>query len=102
MKRLNGSGIWRFRPETMELDVVARGMVNPWGNDFDRWGQEFATDGAGSEGIQYIFDGAAYLSAVGVPRLLTGMNPGSPKFLRHGNHRWQPVTRRVAGKHYYE
>ncbi|QDU80280.1 hypothetical protein Pla110_20060 [Polystyrenella longa] len=80
VKRLNGSGIWRFRPETMELDVVAKGMVNPWGHDFDRWGQAFATDGAGSEGIQYIFDGAAYLTAVGVPRLLNGMNPGSPKF----------------------
>ena len=51
VKHLNGGGIWRFRPETMELDVFCRGFVNPWGHHFDAWGQSFATDGAYGEGI---------------------------------------------------
>ena len=58
VRRLDGGGIWQFRPETMQLEVFARGFVNTWGHDFDRWGQSFATDGAGGEGINYVFPGA--------------------------------------------
>lgn len=79
VRRLNGGGIWRFRPETMELSVFMRGLVNPWGHEQDAWGQSFATDGAGGEGINYLVPGAAYFTAVGVPRILKGLNPGSPK-----------------------
>lgn len=80
VQEMLGSGIWRFRPETARANTVAFGMVNPWGYIFDHWGQGFATDGAGGEGINYIFPGAAYVSAVGFSRVLTGMNPGQPKF----------------------
>lgn len=80
VQEMLGSGIWRYRPETARASKVAFGMVNPWGYIFDNWGQGFATDGAGGEGINYIFPGAAYVSAVGYPRVLTGMNPGQPKF----------------------
>src|SRR5271166_1505366 len=45
-RRLNGGGIWQYRPETQQLEVFARGWVNAWGHDFDRWGQSFVTDGA--------------------------------------------------------
>ena len=31
VKRLNGGGIWRFRPETTELEVFVRGFVNTVG-----------------------------------------------------------------------
>jgi putative heme-binding domain-containing protein len=79
VRRLNGGGIWRFRPETMELDVFCRGFVNSWGHHFDEYGQSFATDGAYVEGINYVFPGAAFVSAVGVPRIVAGLNPGSPK-----------------------
>lgn len=79
VKRLNGGGIWRFRPETMELDVVCEGFVNPWGNHFDDWGQQFATDGAYGEGINFVFPGAVYVTAPGAKRRLKGLNPGSPK-----------------------
>jgi putative heme-binding domain-containing protein len=79
VRRLGGGGIWQFRPETLELRVVARGLVNPWGHHFDRWGQSFATDGAGGEGINYIVPGASYFWAVGAERILQGLNPGSPK-----------------------
>jgi len=75
-----GSGIWRYRPETARANTVAFGMVNPWGHIYDNWGQGFATDGAGGEGINYIFPGAAYVSAVGYSRVMTGLNPGQPKF----------------------
>ncbi len=80
VRRLNGGGIWRFRPEWLTLDVFARGWVNTWGHAFDAWGRSLVTDGAGGEGIYYGFPGAAYQAAVGTPRILHGMNPGSPKY----------------------
>ncbi len=79
VRRLMGSGIWQFRPETVKLDVFARGMYNPWGHAFDRWGQSFATDGAGGEGINYVFPGATLVDTIGGGRILAGLNPGSPK-----------------------
>lgn len=79
VRRLNGGGIWRFRPETLELDVLCTGLVNPWGHHFDEWGQSFATDGAGREGINYVFPGAVFFTAPGAKRLVAGLNPGSPK-----------------------
>jgi len=80
VRRLNAGGIWRFAPESLTLDVFARGWVNTWGHAFDRWGRSLVTDGAGGEGINYGFPGAAYLTAAGTPRILHGMNPGSPKY----------------------
>lgn len=80
VRRLNAGGIWQFRPETMKLEVFARGWVNTWGHAFDRWGQSFATDGAGGEGINYVVPGASYPAVYGVPRILHGLNPGSPKY----------------------
>jgi putative heme-binding domain-containing protein len=80
VRRLNGGGIWQFRPETMQLEVFIRGLINPWGTHFDRHGQAFGTDGAGGEGINYLVPGAAYAWAIGVPRLIKGLNPGSPKY----------------------
>lgn len=79
VRRLNGGGIWQFRPETRRLEVFARGFINPWGHHVDRWGQGFATDGANGEGITYLVPGAAYPTAVGAARILEGLNPGSPK-----------------------
>ncbi|HUG18165.1 MAG TPA: PVC-type heme-binding CxxCH protein, partial [Planctomycetaceae bacterium] len=79
VKRLDAGGIWQFRPETMELDIHMRGLVNSWGHHFDDYGQSFATDGAGGEGINYIVPGAYYFTAVGSNRIIRGLNPGSPK-----------------------
>jgi putative heme-binding domain-containing protein len=79
VRRLNAGGIWRFRPETMELDVFVRGFINPWGHQFDYWGQSFVTDGANGEGITHGVPGAYYPTAVGEGRVLHGLNPGSPK-----------------------
>jgi len=79
VRRLNGGGMWRFRPTTLDLGIFARGWVNPWGHAVDEWGRSLVTDGAGGEGINLGFPGAAYFTAVGTPRILHGMNPGSPK-----------------------
>ncbi|MCP4788244.1 MAG: sorbosone dehydrogenase [Fuerstiella sp.] len=79
VRRLNAGGIWQFRPETLELGVFMRGLVNSWGHHFDRFGQSFATDGAGGEGINYVVPGACYFTAADAPEILPGLNPGSPK-----------------------
>jgi putative heme-binding domain-containing protein len=79
VRRLNSGGIWQFRPETMELEVFARGLCNPWGHIFDAHGQSFATDGAGGEGINYVFPGATMFTYAGATKILRGLNPGSPK-----------------------
>jgi len=78
-RRLNAGGIWQYRPETMQLEVFVRGFWNTWGHHFDRWGQSFITDGANGEGINYGVPGAHYAASQGGSRLLTGLNPGSPK-----------------------
>jgi len=90
VERLNGGGIWRFHPETKRLEIVVRGFVNPWGVHFDRYGQMFATDGAYGEGVNYTFQGSVFVTAVGAKRILSGLNPGSPKHcgleILSGNH----------------
>ena len=80
VRRLNAGGTWMFRPETMQLEVFARGWINHWGHHFDRFGQSFVTDGAGGEGVNYVVPGASYPTAYGTPRILHGLNPGSPKY----------------------
>ncbi|MBP7950207.1 MAG: c-type cytochrome [Verrucomicrobiales bacterium] len=79
-RKLLGSGIWQFQPETGQLEVFTMGQVNPWGHVWDRWGQSFTTDGAYGEGINYAFPGATFLCLPNQrPRILKGLNPGQPK-----------------------
>ncbi len=96
VRRLNSGGIWQFRPESMQLEVFTRGLCNPWGHVFDAWGQSFATDGAGGEGINYVFPGATLFTYAGATKILRGLNPGSPKHCglevisgRHFPDEWQ-------------
>ncbi len=79
IRRLEGGGVWQLRPSTLQLEVYAKGLVNPWGLQFDRWGQSFLTDGAGGEGINFAFPGATFLAAPGAARIIRGLNPGQPK-----------------------
>ena len=80
VRRLMGSGIWQFQPQTGRLEVFTLGQINPWGHVFDNWGQSFTTDGAYGEGINYAFPGATYRCLPDqLPRILKGMNPGQPK-----------------------
>ncbi len=78
--RLNGGGAWRFDTARHRIDIYSRGLVNPWGIRFDRWGQTFQTDGAGSgTGIHFSFPGATFTASPGEERILKGLNPGAPK-----------------------
>src|SRR3954471_7977399 len=79
--RLNSGGIWNFRPETMELGIHMKGLVNSWGHHFDKFGQSFATDGAGGEGINWVIPQAMYFTYAGARRILPSVSPGAyPKF----------------------
>ena len=80
VKRLPGGGVWRFDPKSMHLEVFVKGLVNSWGHVWDKYGQEFGTDGAGGEGINYYFPGAVFTSSPGAERIMQGLNPGSPKY----------------------
>lgn len=81
VRRLNGGGIWQYRPETHRLEVFLRGFINTWGHHFDHYGQSFVTDGANGEGITHGVPGAGYSWAIGFKNneILHGLNPGSPK-----------------------
>jgi len=37
-------GVWRYHPTRGEFEVVAQGTTNPWGIDFDEFGQTFITN----------------------------------------------------------
>jgi putative heme-binding domain-containing protein len=79
VKRLMGGGVWQHRKENGRTDVFCKGLVNPWGLEYDKYGQSFATDGAGSQGINYLFPGAVFLTSPGAKRIVQGLNPGQPK-----------------------
>ena len=79
VRRLMGGGIWEFRSETKRLEILSKGLVNPWGYEFDRWGQSFATDGAGGQGLNYIFPGSVFITSPNAARTLSGLSPGQPK-----------------------
>lgn len=79
IKRLEGGGVWALNTRNLDMEVYARGLVNPWGLQFDRWGQSFLTDGAGGEGINYGFPGATFVTAPNAARIMRGLNPGQPK-----------------------
>ncbi|NCF87875.1 MAG: c-type cytochrome [Verrucomicrobiaceae bacterium] len=78
-RRLNGGGLWSYDTQTRRLEIYSRGLVNPWGVAFDRWGQSFQTDGAGGEGINYTFPDSVFKASPHEHRTLTGLNPGRPK-----------------------
>ena len=80
LKTLLASGVWRLDTRTLDLDVYSRGLVNPWGIVWDKWGQTFETDGAGPDGITFAFPGACFMSAAGVENVMSGLIPGSPNF----------------------
>jgi len=81
MVRLNSGGIFAYDPRTERLEVTARGFINTWGHAWDQWGQEFATDGAGFEGLHWLIPGAMYRTYEGARRILPSISPGSyPKY----------------------
>jgi len=79
--RLNSGGTLALRPDTMELGVTMKGLVNGWGHVWDDFGQEFQTDGAGGAGINWNLPQATFLTYEGARRIIGSVSPGSyPKF----------------------
>ncbi|MCA9258752.1 MAG: c-type cytochrome, partial [Planctomycetales bacterium] len=37
-------GIWRYHPPSKRFEKIAEGMVNPWGADFNAWGDLFTVN----------------------------------------------------------
>ncbi|MEM7516807.1 MAG: PVC-type heme-binding CxxCH protein, partial [Planctomycetota bacterium] len=79
IRRLLGGGMWHYRSETQRAEVFMKGLINPWGHAFDEWGQSFLTDGAGGEGINFVFPRAVFKTSPGASRTLSGLNRGQPK-----------------------
>jgi len=68
-------------PRTEKVEVFCKGLWNTWGHQFDKWGQSFQTDGAGSSGITWSFPGATFNPFEGNRRVTQSISPGSyPKF----------------------
>ena len=79
--RLRSGGVFRFDPRKLSLEPNFYGFCNPWGHQFDKYGQSFLTDGAGSSGINWGVPGAMYFTYSGAAKILDGISPGSyPKF----------------------
>ena len=79
IRRLLGGGMWHYRPETKRSEVFMKGLVNPWGHAFDEWGQSFMTDGAGGQGINFVYPRSVFVASPGASRRVQGLNPGQPK-----------------------
>ena len=81
VRRLNSAGIWRFDPDTFDLEIFTKGGCNPWGHHWDQYGNSFFTDGAGGKGIYHAMEGATYFTYADMRREADSISPGNyPKF----------------------
>ncbi|MCC9599315.1 HEAT repeat domain-containing protein [Stieleria sp. JC731] len=79
--RLKAGGGFRFDPSHRRMDIFFHGLWNPWGHQFDQHGNSFMTDGAGFQGIAYVFPGATFNPTPGARQVLDLISPGNyPKF----------------------
>jgi hypothetical protein len=71
-QRCSNAGVFRFEPRTFKFDVyVSYGFANPHGHVFDRWGQDFVTDGTGAP----TYFAAAFSGHTDYPRKHPGLEP---------------------------
>ena len=81
VRRLGGGGIWQFRPETMELDVFIRGLVQPLGPPLRPLGPVVRDRRRRGRGDQLLPPRRLLLHGRRTPSAsCTGLNPGSPKY----------------------
>lgn len=79
--RANAGAVFAYDPITERLEVFNKGLVNSWGQQEDRYGQMFLTDGAGGNGISWGFPGSVFPPSEGARLLTHSISPGSyPKF----------------------
>lgn len=81
MVRVNSAAICAYDPRTERVEVHAKGWCNPWGHVWDKWGQEFVTDGAGYQGVSWLVPGAMYFTYENARKIMPSVSPGSyPKY----------------------
>lgn len=81
VRRLNSAGIWRFDPDTGNMEIFTKGGCNPWGHHWDQYGNSFFTDGAGFKGVYHAMEGATYFTYADMRREAESISPGNyPKF----------------------
>ena len=89
---MHNAAVFRYEPLTAKLDVfISYGFANPWGQVFDRWGQNFVADASG--GANYY--GTAFSGQVDHPHKHGGMQ----QFLKM---QWRPTSgcEIVASRHF--
>ncbi|WP_165231863.1 PVC-type heme-binding CxxCH protein [Aquisphaera insulae] len=70
--RCVNAGVFRYEPRTQKFEVyVSYQFANPHGHVFDRWGQDFVTDGTGN--VNYY--GTAFSGHLDYPDKHPGMQP---------------------------
>jgi putative heme-binding domain-containing protein len=70
--RLANAGVFRYEPRSQKIDVhVTYPFANPHGHVFDRWGQDFVTDGTGN--VNYF--AAAFSGHLDFPEKHGSMKP---------------------------
>ena len=57
------------------VEVFCKGLWNSWGQQEDRWGQMFLTDGAGSTGVSWAFPGAVWNPSEGSRKQIAAFFP---------------------------
>ncbi len=81
LMRLKSGGIMKFDPRADKIETVFYGWCNPWGHQFDKYGQSFVTDGAGGGGINWAVPGAMYFTYAKAEKVFDSISPGAyPKF----------------------
>lgn len=79
--RLKAGGIIGLRPDNLQGGIFIRGLWNTWGHHWDQYGQSFATDGAGFNGIFHLIPGASHNPTPQARRVMDSISPGNyPKF----------------------
>ena len=93
-QRCANAGVYRYEPRTQKFDVyVSYGFANPHGHVFDRWGQDFVTDGTGN--VNYF--ATAFSGHVDFPNKHAGMQPFFPQRTRPC-----PGTEILSSRHFPE
>ena len=92
-------GVWRYHPVTRDFEVFASGTTNPWGLDFDDYGQMFITNCVIAH-LWHVLPGAHYKRMYG-----QDINPYTYKLmdtcadhLHWGGGEWQE-SHGAKGKH---
>ncbi|MBI4582994.1 MAG: discoidin domain-containing protein [Planctomycetes bacterium] len=71
-QRCANAGVFRYEPRAQKFEVyVSYAFANPHGHVFDRWGQDFVTDGTGN--VNYY--APAFSGRIDFPRKHAGMEP---------------------------